>query len=370
MIELTIRVNRGSFLLEAELSSRDQVTGLMGRSGSGKTTILSALAGVLRPERGNISVLGSPVFDRSGGVNVAPERRRLGIVFQDNLLFPHLSAGENLLFGYRRVPAAERNSSPEEIFRLLDLGPLLEHSVDQLSGGEARRVAIGRALLSSPRMLLLDEPLSGLDRPLQDRVLAYLLRLKSELGIPMIYVSHSFSDLRVLADSVALLEVETDRSGKRCGRVAAVGRPDEIMLEVEKAGGLDPLETVIPGSVIACDPGLGYSVVQAEGLTLRVPFDNLRVGDKVYVTVQADEIILSVGKLPRLSTRNTWPGRVVKVHRLACTTFVTVDVGLPVLVELTAEAVSELGLEPGKEVQALVKAKSLRTAAIGERANK
>ncbi len=370
MIELAIRVNRGSYLLEADFSSRDQVTGLYGRSGSGKTTILSALAGVVRPESGSITVLGQTVFDRSGGANLAPEQRRLGVVFQDNLLFPHLNALDNLLFGYRRVPAGERNLNPEQIFDLLGLNPLLDHWANQLSGGEARRVAIGRALLCSPRMLLLDEPLSGLDKPLQDRVLAYLLRLKSELGIPMIYVSHNFSDLSVLADRIALLKVETPLPGKRYGRVAALGRPNEIMIEVEKTDGLDSLETVIPGSVTASEPELGYSVVQAEGLTLRVPFDNLQAGDRVYVSVQADDIILSAGELPRLSTRNAWPGRVVKIHRLTRTNFVTVDVGLPLLVELTAEAVRELGLEPGKKVQALVKAKSLRCVAIGEKTKK
>ena len=370
MIELAIRVNRGSYFLQADLASRKQVTGLMGRSGSGKTTILSALAGVIRPEKGNIAFLGNTVFDSACGVNFAPEQRRLGVVFQDSLLFPHLNTLDNLLFGYRRLPAGERHHRPEEIFNLLDLDPLLDHRVDQLSGGEARRVAIGRALLCSPRMLLLDEPLSGLDKSLQNRVLAYLLRLKNELGIPMIYVSHNFSDLSVLADRVALRRVDTNPRGQRYGYVAAVGRPDEIMLEVEKTGGLDPLETVIPGSVIESEPELGYSVVQAEGLTLRVPCNNLLAGDRVYVTVHADDIILSVGKLHGLSARNIWPGRVVKVHQLTMTTIVTVDVGLPVLVELTAEAVRELGLKPGMQVQALVKTKSLRSVVIGKKANK
>ena len=370
MIELAFSVNRGRYFLQADLSSRDQVTGLMGRSGSGKTTVLLALAGVIRPGKGSIALLGSTVFDSACGVNFAPEQRRLGVVFQDSLLFPHLNTLDNLLFGYRRLPAGERHRRPEERFNLLDLSLLLDHRVDQLSGGEARRVAIGRALLCSPRMLLLDEPLSGLDKSLQGRVLAYLLRLKSELGIPMIYVSHNFSDLSVLADRVALLKVDTNPQGQRYSYVAALGRPDEIMLEVEKTGGLDPLETVIPGSVIESDPELGYSVVQAEGLTLRVPCDYLLVGDRVYVTVQADDIILSVGKLHGLSARNIWPGRIVKLHRLARTTFVTVDVGLPVLVELTAEAVRELGLKPGMEVQALVKTKSLRSVVIGETANK
>ncbi|MBN2290442.1 MAG: molybdenum ABC transporter ATP-binding protein [Candidatus Glassbacteria bacterium] len=370
MIELAIRVNRGGYSLEADLTSRDQATGLYGRSGSGKTTILSALAGIIRPGDGHIAVLGGIVFDRNSGVDLAPEQRRLGVVFQDNLLFPHLSTLDNLLFGYRRVPANQRSLSPGEIFDLLDLAPLLNHRVDQLSGGEARRVAIGRALLCSPRMLLLDEPLSGLDTALQHRVLAYLLRLKSELGIPMIYVSHSFPDLCVLTDRVALLKVETTRRGLRLGRVAAVGTPYEIMPEVEKTDSLGPLETVIPGSVRETRPELGYSVVQAQELSLKVPHDNLHVGDRVYVTVQADEIILSTGELPRLSARNVWPGTVVELQRMTGTTLATVDVGVPLLVELTAEAVEHLGLEPGAAVRALVKTKSLRTAVIGQSADK
>jgi molybdate transport system ATP-binding protein len=369
MIELAIKVHRDSYQLDAELASREQVTGLYGRSGSGKTTILSALAGVLRPHSGTIKIHGRTVFDAAGGINLAPEHRRLGIVFQDNFLFPHLNALDNLLFGFRMVPAAEKKSYPEEIFDLLDLEPLLDHRVDQLSGGEARRVAIGRALLCSPRMLLLDEPLSGLDKPLQNRVLAYLLHLKGELDIPMIYVSHRFSDLSVLADRVALLKVETGPRGLRHGQVSAVGSPDEIMIEVEKTEGLDPLETVIPGSVTESDPELGYSVVKAGHLTMRVPCDNLQPGDRVYVTVHADEIMLARGTLPRLSARNIWPGRVIELHRLTRTVFVTVDVGTPLLAELTTGAVEELELEPGMEVQVVVKTKSLRTAAIGKRGN-
>jgi len=365
VIELDILVRRDGYSLEAAITSHGRVTGLIGPSGSGKTTILSALTGILRPVSGRIGAPGGQVyFDSARGVDVPVERRRLGVVFQDNLLFPNLNVHDNLLFGYRRTPPDKRRMQPEEVFSLLDLGALLERSPAALSGGEARRVAIGRALLTSPVMLLLDEPLTGLDGPLRDRVLAYLLRLKQELSIPMIFVSHRFEDIFHLADSVALLEVRRNEGGTKMARVATTGEPRAVIAEAEKVVGIGPLETIIPGTVVESGSGSGCSLVQGKDLRMHVASSHAP-GARCYVTLRADEIILARQTPPALSSRNVWKGIVLEVKELEHTTVVTVDVGERLSVEVTREAVHELELAAGADVYAIVKARSLRAVEFG-----
>ena len=365
MIELDFQIRLGSFTLDVRLSSSDQVTGLIGSSGSGKTTLLMALAGIIKPTRGSIGIKGSTVFFDSGqGIDLPIEKRRVGIVFQDNLLFPHLDVRENLLFGYHKTEPEHRKLHPEEICDLLDLGLLLNRGVEDLSGGEARRVAVGRALLTSPCLLLLDEPLTGLDLKLRDRILAYLLRIKSELSIPMVYASHSYSDLSAIVDSVALINVETDSHSHKHSRVAALGHPYEIIAEAEKVVSVGPIETVIPGEIVSTEPDAGYSVVRGKGVEMHVSPDKKTPGLQCYVTIRADDIILSVGELPKLSSRNVWTGKIEKIERLKDGIIVTVDVGHRIRSLVTTEAVRELGLEPGKTVHAIVKAKSLRSVVL------
>lgn len=369
MIELDFQIRQGSYTLDARLSSTDQVTGLIGPSGSGKTTLLMALAGIIRPTGGLIGIKGGATFFDSGrGINLPIEKRRVGVVFQDDLLFLHLNVRENFLFGYNRTEPGLRKLHPQEICHLLDLGLLLERGTGELSGGEARRVAVGRALLTSPCLLLLDEPLTGLDVRLRDRILAYLLRIKSELSIPMVYVSHSYSDILAIADSVALIDVETDSQSRKHARVAALGHPYDIIAEAGKVASIGPIETVIPGELVATDPEAGYSVVRGEGIEMHVSPDRENSGKQCYVTVRADDIILSVGEVPKLSSRNVWTGKIGKIERLKDTYVVTLDVGNKIRAAVTAEAVRELGLEPGKTVHAIVKAKSLRAVVLGPEA--
>ena len=368
MIELDFQIRRGNYTLDARLSSDDQVTGLIGPSGSGKTMFLMALAGIIKPTRGLIGIKGSGVFfDSERGINLPIEKRRIGVVFQDNVLFPHLSVRENLLFGYNMTEPEDRKLHPDEICNLLDLGLLLDRGVELLSGGEARRVAVGRAILTSPCLLLLDEPLTGLDVKLRDRILAYLLRIKSELSIPIVYVSHNYSDISAIADSVALINVETDSHSHKHSRVAALGHPHDIIAEAEKVVSIGSIETVIPGEIVATDPHAGYSVVRGEGLEMHVSPDRKDPGTQCYVTIRADDIILSVGELPKMSSRNVWTGKIEKIERLKDTNVITLDVGHKIRAVVTTEAVRELGLEPEKTVHAIVKAKSLRSVVMGQK---
>ena len=193
---------RGSTPVAVRMAEAGRVVALFGRSGAGKTSVLDMVAGLLRPERGSIMVAGARLFDRAAGIDLPPERRACGYVFQDNRLFPHRSVRDNLLYGLRLAPPERRFLTLDEACGFLGIAPLLARMPASLSGGEAQRVAIGRALLAGPRFLLLDEPLSSLDRPRREDIMAVIERIRDELAIPMLLVSHDRSEVDRLADAV------------------------------------------------------------------------------------------------------------------------------------------------------------------------
>jgi molybdate transport system ATP-binding protein len=201
----TLRYLSG-FVLDADFSTRTSVTVLSGPSGSGKTTILSILAGLLRPDRGRIRLDSTVLFDSDAGINLPPESRRIGYVFQDYLLFPHLSVRRNLLYGWRRRPADARPPSLERVVEVLQLGDTLDRLPHTLSGGQRQRVALGRALLCGPRLLLLDEPLASVDEALRQRVLGYIEHVLHEWDIPTLYVTHNAAEAERLARQVVRIE--------------------------------------------------------------------------------------------------------------------------------------------------------------------
>jgi molybdate transport system ATP-binding protein len=204
----------GEFVVEASFASEGRVTGLFGASGAGKTSLINMIAGLLRPDRGRISIDGETLDDTAASVRVPVHRRRIGYVFQDARLFPHLDVRQNLDYGRRMNRLADDAAQRKRVTGLLDIGHLLDRRPGRLSGGERQRVALGRALLSRPRLLLLDEPLGSLDEERKVEILPYLVRLRDEAGIPMVYVSHDASEMRQLASQVVMLQR---------GRVTALG---------------------------------------------------------------------------------------------------------------------------------------------------
>jgi len=206
VLRLDFELRRGVFTLRANVELEPGATGIFGPSGCGKSTLLATIAGLLKPARGTIVFQGVPLLDTSAGVFVPPWHRHIALVFQDGQLFPHLTARENLLYGYqRRAPGARRFELPA-VLELLEIGALLERRPAQLSGGERQRVALGRALLYSPRLLLLDEPLASLDERLKAQILPFLVRVKRETGIPLLYVSHARDELEFLVDRTLQME--------------------------------------------------------------------------------------------------------------------------------------------------------------------
>lgn len=203
-VDLGLR--RGDAMIEVRFEAGPGLVALFGRSGAGKSSVLDMVAGLLRPDRGRIAVGGRVLFDSDAGICLPPERRRCGYVFQDHRLFPHRRVRDNLLYGWRLAPPAERWLGLEEACGFLGIGHLLDRRVTTLSGGEAQRVAIGRALLSAPRFLLMDEPLSSLDAARRDEIMAVIERIRDELRLPILYVSHERTEVERLADSVILLD--------------------------------------------------------------------------------------------------------------------------------------------------------------------
>jgi molybdate transport system ATP-binding protein len=214
MLRVDIAKQLGEFSLQASFESEGRVTGLFGASGSGKTSLVNMIAGLLRPDRGTIAIDGETVDDVAARVHVPAHRRRIGYVFQDARLFPHLDVRQNLDYGRRMNRLDDDPAQRKRVTDLLDIGHLLERRPGKLSGGERQRVALGRALLSKPRLLLLDEPLGALDEGRRAEILPYLVRLRDEARIPMVYVSHDAAEMRQLATQIVLLQG---------GRVTALG---------------------------------------------------------------------------------------------------------------------------------------------------
>lgn len=347
MIQFHLQVQRDSFRVQTEFSSTAQVSGFYGPTGCGKTSVLHALAGLLPATRGRIEIGGMLLLDSEKGFCLPPEKRQLGLVFQNLRLFPHLSVRDNLLFS--KPSSTGGGPSFDEVIALLDLELLLTRSVNQLSGGQSRLVSVGRALLARPRLLLLDEPMTGLDPALRRRVLAYLLRLKDSLEMSMLLVSHEFSDFLALADEVALLDQ---------GRVQAVGPPVDMLTAALDTGEGDRVETTLSGTVVAVSGS--EATVDCSGARFFLTLPGARPQDPVYLTIGAQDVLLGTGTVPVTSARNALPGRVSTVREAASQILVLVNAGPEIWVEITSESRSTLGLEPGREVYLLIKASALR----------
>jgi molybdate transport system ATP-binding protein len=350
-IRLTRRLAR--FTLEVEVQCRYPVTAVFGPSGAGKTSLLNLVAGLLRPDAGEIRLDGELLFSSAQGANLPPEQRRIGYVFQDDLLFPHLTVAGNLRYGYDLLPPARRRFAPDPVVELLELGPLLDRYPQRLSGGEGQRVALGRALLSSPRLLLMDEPLASLDQGLKNRIIPYLRHIRTDLGIPIVYVSHSMAEILELTGQVIVMDK---------GRVVAHGdffkiahRPQVLPL-VEAHG----LENVLQAELTGADREAGVGRIRCCGQDWKIPYCDLPVGSRIFIGFRAEDIVLCRQPPTGLSVRNAVSGRIVELAAVSGTQLVYVDVGRRIAVKITAEAAAELALQVGERVVCLIKTHSIR----------
>ncbi len=364
MIELKLAKQLGEFRFVADVAlPSDGVLSLFGRSGAGKTTLVSMLAGLIRPDTGLIRVAGRTLFDSAAGVNLPPEQRRIGYVFQEGRLFPHLDVRGNLLYGQRRTPAAERRVTLTEIVELLGIGHLLGRRPANLSGGEKQRVAIGRALLSSPRLLLLDEPLAALDAERKAEVLPFLERLRDERIQSIVYVSHAPDEVLRLADRVLLLED---------GQVIAAGPVDQVFgrPELQRLVGGADAGAVLTARVELHDPEFKLSQLAfGTGGRLIVPQVAAAPHAEVRLRVRARDISLARTRPAGTSILNCLPARIVTIHPAEGPyRDVALDsAGAALWARVTARSVHDLGLGVGDSIYALVKAVSIDRENLGSR---
>ncbi len=343
----------GDFRIEARFRSDRGITALFGRSGAGKTSIVNMVSGLLKPERGRIAVDGSVLFDSAAGVDLPPWKRRLGYVFQEGRLFPHLTVRRNLLYGLRFTPVAERWLTLEQAVKVLDLGALLRRRPPSLSGGEKQRVAMGRALLSSPRALLMDEPLASLDVLLKREILPYIERL-DEMGIPILYVSHSLEEVSRLARHLVLVSE---------GRVSAAGEVDEVLNRLKLWSPEDEGEagTMLNTRVTGHDAEGGITHLQFRGGELRVPLVDIPEGLAVRVWIRARDVGVATERPRGLSLRNVLKGTLVEMGADAGpVNELRLRIGDTTLTALvTRGAARDLALAPGQEIYALIKSANL-----------
>lgn len=327
-------------------------TVLFGRSGCGKTSTLGAVAGLLRPAVCRIEIDGTVLADTASGLFVAPERRRIGFVFQDARLFPHMTAEANLRYGLRRAPAGTIRF--EDVVDLLGLAGLLARRPHTLSGGERQRVAIGRALLSQPRLLAMDEPLSGLDAERKAEVLPYLASLRNALDLPILYVTHSLDEVFRLADTLVLIDA---------GRVVEAGPASVLLSRADlPIAQHDEAAAVLLARVVRHDPARQLTTLDAGGCQLLVPLQDAPPGTRLRARIPAREVILAAETPHGISLHNVIQGTVrgVVENRLRHAALVEVTVGdQGLLARVTPDAVARLGLGPGVPVLALIKSMAI-----------
>jgi molybdate transport system ATP-binding protein len=359
-LEVDVTHRFGSFALEARFVSEGRLTAFFGRSGAGKSSLVNIIAGVVRPDRGRIVLDHTPLVDTERGLFVPKYRRRVGYVFQEGRLFPHLTVRQNLLFGRWFTPRRERQIGLDQVLDLLGIGHLLDRRPGALSGGEKQRVAIGRALLTSPRLLLMDEPLASLDETRKDEILPFIERLRDEAQVPIIYVSHSLSEVARLATTVVTL---VD------GRVVAVGPPTEVLGRTDLLEPAAALEAgvLIEASVTGHDREFGLTALQSRAGTFQAPRLDLPIGTPVRLRIRARDVMIATARPDGLSALNVLSG---VVSELTSTADGLVEVGLDcggirLTARLTRKSVHALQLESGRQVYAVIKSVALDRDALG-----
>jgi molybdate transport system ATP-binding protein len=355
MLSVRIKHRLGDFALDTAFDSAGGLTALFGRSGAGKTSVVNAIAGLLRPEHGRIAIDEAVLADTGAGVFIPARRRRIGYVFQEGRLFPHLTVRQNLLYGrWFAPPTGARpgnvNRDFDQVVDMLGIGGLLGRRPANLSGGEKQRVAIGRALLARPRLLVMDEPLASLDEPRKAEILPYIERLRDAAGVPIVYVSHQIAEVTRLATTMVVMSE---------GRVAATGPPAAIMgrIDLFPLTGRAEAGAIVQTRIAAHDAAFGLTTLASAAGELRVPRLDLPIGTLFRVRIRARDVMIALALPERLSALNVLPGIVAEVGaadgpiveiRLDCA-------GEALVARLTRRSVETLDLAPGTAVYAVIK---------------
>ncbi|MCI5146413.1 MAG: molybdenum ABC transporter ATP-binding protein [Candidatus Electrothrix sp. AR3] len=347
LLELDIVKKFSGFQCQAAFILKTEKCGVFGPSGSGKTTLMHMLAGLLRPDRGFIRLNGITLFDSERKINLPPEARRIGVVFQHAHLFPHMSVQKNLFYGLKRIPRQERNINPEQLIHILQVEPLLQRDVAKLSGGERQRIALGRTILACPHLILLDEPMAGLDGTLKYQIIPHLQQVFSEFSIPLLFISHSLQELRMMTEEVLVL-----RQGQLEQQIAT----EELARTKFGTGGqgytnllfLEDMEDL--GRLLRCRWG--------EVVLVLVKTQNQKAGQ---FALNGRDILLFKRHPQATSARNMLACTVRKIYQTDWLVGVELNCqGNTLIAEIVPQSVDELNIQAGSEVWAVFKASAFR----------
>jgi molybdate transport system ATP-binding protein len=347
LLEVEVEKHFAEFSVRAAFTLRSEKCGVFGPSGSGKSTLMHLLAGLLEPDSGFIRLNGQTLFDKEHKINLPPEARRVGVVFQHACLFPHLSVRKNLLYGLSRLPKQQRRIDVEQLVRVLRIEELLDRSVNRLSGGERQRVALGRTVLACPQLILLDEPLSGLDGELKYQIIPYLRQVFAEFSIPMLFISHSLQELRLMTDEVLVMRKGVSEAVMPTEELARAslgsgGRGYTNLLQLDEPEDLGRL--------------MGYSWGGTRLMLLKS--GNPAAGQ---FALGARDILLFKKHPEATSARNMLACAVRRIYETEWLTGVELDCGGGTLIaEIVPQSVEEMDIRPGSEVVAVFKASAFR----------
>lgn len=353
MLKLSFRKQLGNFRLEVNHTIAEKVSAIFGPSGSGKSTLLNCISGILHPDEGKLSFDDQTLYASKQKVQLPPEKRGFGYVFQEGHLFPHLTVQKNILYGrsYRSQSRSEIN--PELVIDILEIGDLLTHYPYQLSGGQRQRVATARALTMCPRMLLMDEPLASLDLGLKNRILPYLYHIKQVFDIPILYVTHSVSEAIALADEVFWLSD---------GRIIAHGEPYKLLMTPSALplAQLTGVENVLSLPIVASHERRGVTELAFGTQKLFVSYTQAKVGDLVPVGIRAQDIIVATDRHLPISARNILSGTIRQIADQGGRVMLSVDVEDHLLsVGITSEGLNALTLMEGMVCYIIIKASAI-----------
>jgi molybdate transport system ATP-binding protein len=357
MIEIDVQKQLGDFRLNARFNtSAGGVIALFGRSGSGKTTLVNLISGLAAPDSGIIKIAGETLFDSARSINIPPDKRQLGYVFQEDRLFPHMSVSGNLRYG---TPRGGSHLAFDRIVELLGISHILERRPATLSGGEKQRVAIGRALLANPRLLLMDEPLASLDSARKDEILPFIEQLATELDFPIIYVSHAMDEIVRLADTLVLLSE---------GEIAAVGSVEEITsrLDLRPLTGRYEAGSVISAIVDGHDQVDGLTRLSFTGGILRVPRIEMAVGRELRIRIRARDVSVALNKPKNISINNVFPGIIKEIGEDQGSQIdILIDTGMPIWARVSRYSKKRLNLDVGTPVHVMIKAVAIDRHSLG-----
>ncbi len=360
MLSVNITKVFDSFRLETQFEVEEgSITAIFGKSGAGKTSTINAIAGLTRPDVGVIQIGNTTLFDQHLRINLPIYKRQIGYVFQDDRLFPHMTVQNNLIYGTPKNRDVANSLNLTDITELLELAPLLERRPRTLSGGEKQRVAIGRALLSNPKLLLMDEPLASIDVQHRFEILPFIQRVREKTGITIIYVTHALEEVIFIADQIILLSE---------GQVTAQGTVEEIMGRLD----LHPMTSRFDaGAVISAiysgyDREFDLGELSFDGGTLRIAGLNAEIGIHLRAHIRARDVSLMLDKPKDTSVLNVFKGELIEIrHEDGPQLDLLINIGTPLIARITRKSLNDLNLDIGSKVYAMIKAVAIDRKTLG-----